>query len=55
MSIENEGDSKAKANIIKKKNHLILIAQNQTGLNNIFSLISKSYEGENRYRYPRVD
>ena len=55
MSIENERDSKAKANIIKKKNHLILIAQNQTGLNNIFSLISKSYEGENRYRYPRVD
>lgn len=55
MAIENEGDSKAKANIIKKKNHLILIAQNQIGLNNIFSLISKSYEGENRYRYPRLD
>jgi DNA polymerase-3 subunit alpha len=32
-----------------------LLAQNQTGLNNIFTLISKSYKGDNYYRYPRID
>jgi DNA polymerase-3 subunit alpha len=30
-------------------------AQNQTGLNNLFKLISESYNEENYYRYPRVD
>ena len=34
---------------------MILIAQNQTGLSNIFKLISDSYKEENFYRYPRVD
>jgi DNA polymerase-3 subunit alpha len=34
---------------------LVLLAQNQTGLNNLFKLISESYNEENYYRYPRVD
>lgn len=55
MSIEAEGDSKKATNILNRRRHLILLAQNQTGLSNIFSMISKSYSNENFYRYPRVD
>jgi len=56
MSIENEGDSKAATdNILRRRRHLILIAQNQTGLNNIFKMVSESYQGDNYYRYPRMD
>ena len=32
-----------------------MIAQNQTGLNNLFQLVSDSYQPENFYRYPRMD
>ena len=56
LSIEDEKASKQKiTNILKKRNHLILLAKNQTGLNNIFKLISESYKSENFYRYPRID
>ena len=53
---EDEGASKSKSdNIIRARRHLILLAQNQTGLNNIFKMISTSFQGDNFYRYPRVD
>ena len=56
LSIEDESASKQKVtNILKKRNHLILLAQNQTGLNNIFKLVSESYKDGNFYRYPRMD
>ena len=56
LSIEDERASKQKVvDILKKRNHLILIAQNQIGLNNIFKLVSESYKDENFYRYPRID
>ena len=56
LSIEDEKASKQKVkDILKKRNHLILLAQNQTGLSNIFKLISESYKNENFYRYPRID
>ncbi len=42
-------------NILRARRHLILLAQNQTGLNNIFKLVSLSHQGDNFYRYPRVD
>ncbi len=31
------------------------LAMNQTGLNNIYKLVSSSHQGDNFYRYPRVD
>jgi len=34
---------------------LILLAKNQTGLSNLFQIVSKSYKSENFYRYPRID
>ena len=55
MQTEDEGASKSRNNIIKSRSHLILIAMNQTGLNNIFKMVSTAYQGDNFYRYPRVD
>ena len=55
MATEDENASKQKNNIIKARRHLVLIAQNQTGLNNIFKIVSEAHQGDNFYRYPRVD
>jgi len=56
LVVEDEGASKARVkNILNRRRHLILLAQNQTGLNNIFQMISTSYQGDNFYRYPRID
>jgi DNA polymerase-3 subunit alpha len=56
LTVEDEAASKkAEKNILNKRRHLVLLAQNQTGLNNIFTLISKSYKGDNYYRFPRLD
>jgi len=52
---EDEGASKQKNNIIKARRHLVLLAQNQAGLNNIFKIVSETHQGDNFYRYPRVD
>jgi DNA polymerase-3 subunit alpha len=53
--IEDENASKRTKSVLNKRNHLILLAMNQTGLNNIFKLISESFRDENFYRYPRLD
>ena len=55
LSIEDEEESKKSKDLLRKRSHLILLAQNQTGLNNLFQLVSKSYKTENFYRYPRMD
>ena len=55
MSIENEAETKRSKSILNQRSHLILLAQNQTGLNNIFAMISKSNSDEYFFRYPRVD
>ena len=44
-----------KRNPLNNRRHLVMIAQNQTGLNNLFQLVSDSYQPENFYRYPRMD
>jgi len=55
-TVEDEGASKkASRNILNRRRHLVLLAQNQKGLNNLFKLISESYKAENFYRYPRID
>ncbi len=53
-----EDEKETKKNIkstLNKRGHLVLVAQNQIGLNNIYKLISESYTGDNFYRYPRMD
>jgi len=52
---DEEASKKAVRNILNRRRHLILLAQNQEGLSNLFSLISESFEPGNYYRYPRVD
>ena len=55
-TVEDEGASKGKSgDILRRRRHLILLAQNQKGLSNLFKLISESYRDENFYRYPRMD
>jgi len=56
VSTEDEAASKSKAkNKINTRRHLVLIALNQTGLNNIYKIVSDSHQGDNFYRYPRLD
>lgn len=55
-TIEDEGSSKtAVKNILNRRRHLILLAQNQTGLNNLFKMVSKSFSKSGFYRFPRID
>ena len=55
-TVENEAESKsATKHDINRKRHLVLVAMNQTGLNNIFKLVSTSYSGDYFYRKPRID
>jgi len=55
-TIEDEDASKKSiSNILNRRRHLILLAQNQKGLNNLFKIISRSYKPTNFYRYPRID
>lgn len=55
-TVEDEDASKkAIKSVINRRRHLVLLVQNQTGLTNLFKLISESYKEENFYRYPRVD
>jgi len=54
-TIEDESTKSLSKSILNRRRHLILLAQNQTGLNNIFSLVSKSFQTDNFYRFPRMD
>ena len=50
-----ETEERSIKDFLRQRAHLILLAQNQTGLNNIFELVSKSFKPENFYRFPRID
>jgi DNA polymerase-3 subunit alpha len=52
---DEEASKKAIKSVLNRRRHLILLAQNQTGLNNLFKMISESFRAENFYRYPRLD
>jgi len=54
--VEDEEESKKdEKSFLNFRAHLVLLAQNQTGLSNIFQLVSKSYRPGNFYRFPRID
>ena len=56
VSTEDEGASKRKSkNKINARRHIVLVALNQVGLNNIYKIVSDSHQGDNFYRYPRLD
>jgi len=52
---DEEATKRQEKNVLNRRAHLVLLAQNQTGLNNLFTLVSKSFDPENFYRYPRID
>ena len=55
-SIEDEDASRKKIkNVLNRRHHIILLAQNEVGLKNLFQLVSKSFRSECFYRYPRID
>ena len=54
-TVEDENDSKKTQDILRRRRHMVLLVQNQTCLNNLFKLVSESYQPENFYRYPRID
>jgi DNA polymerase-3 subunit alpha len=54
-TVENEASKKKMKSILNRRRHMILLAQDQEGLQNIFKMISTSYIGDHFYRYPRVD
>jgi len=53
--IEDEDTKKDINNKLKERRHMVLLAQNQQGLENLFKLISDSYKEENFYYFPRID
>jgi len=56
LVVENESETKKGIkSTLNRRSHLVLVAQNQTGLNNLFKLVSDSYRGDNFYRFPRMD
>ncbi len=56
LVVEDESETKKGSyNTLNQRSHLVLNAINQTGLNNLFKMVSESYRGDNFYRYPRMD
>ena len=55
FSVEDESETKAVKDLLNRRRHLVLLAQNETGLSNIFKLVSQSYKPGNFYRFPRID
>ena len=53
MVVEDEQRNDKRA--LARKRHIVLLAQNQKGLENIYEMISKSYSGDYFYRKPRID
>ena len=57
LVIEDEDETKS-YNFLqdewKRRYHLVVIAKNRKGLNNLFTLVKRSYK-EGFYRYPRID
>jgi len=55
ICVEEENHRKKKKGILNRRSHIIVLAKNQTGLSNLFNMVSDSYDGDNFYRYPRID
>ena len=53
--INDEGSDRSSKRSLSRRRHLVLLAASQKGLDNIFQLISTSYDEEYFYRYPRMD
>ena len=54
-NIEAEGQSKSAGSELNRSRHMVLLAMNQEGLNNIYKMVSESYTDNYFYRKPRID
>jgi len=57
LVLENESESKTvdvSANEYKRRYHLVVLAKNQKGLNNLYTLVKHSYT-DGFYKFPRID
>ena len=58
LVVENEDETKSdydhEKNDWKRRYHLVVLAKNQKGLQNLFTLVKKSYT-DGFYRFPRID
>tara|TARA_Y100000310_G_scaffold324049_1_gene385411 strand:+ start:1139 stop:4543 length:3405 start_codon:yes stop_codon:yes gene_type:complete len=50
-----EDEKRAVKGKINRRRHLVLLAMNQKGLNNLFQLVSESFAPGNFYKFPRID
>ena len=55
MTLDESEKERSNWKDLFRRRHLVLIAQNQVGLNNLFKLVSDSFVAENFYRGPRID
>ena len=56
INIEAAGESKSQGRSeLNRSRHIVLVAMNQTGLNNIFKMVTESHKGDYFYRKPRID
>jgi len=55
LVIEDEISSKKRKNPLNKRSHLVILAQNQKGLNNLYKLVSTSFKDGYFYKFPRMD
>ena len=53
--VEDEAASRAKKTILNRRRHMVLLAKNQVGLENIYQMISESFQKPYMYRFPRID
>jgi len=54
--VEDESETKRTIKrTLNRRHHLVLLAMNPEGLTNLFTLVSKSFEDGNYYRFPRMD
>ena len=55
-AVETDGSAAASTvGDLPRYRHLILLAQNQTGLSNLYRIVSESHDEEHFYRRPRTD
>ena len=54
-SVVSEDENRSTKSKLNRRRHIVLLAQNEIGLRNLFKLVYESFRRENFYRFPRID
>ena len=57
-TVEDESLTKTRfglKNPLNERHHMVILPKSRKGLENMFKLVSKSYRGDNFYKFPRID